>query len=795
MEYLMDVINEDKIDGQYYRVSYDDKGVYAALKEKVGWDWKNVKQDPDINWLPTPTVEYKDEYRSFFTRLGYNTFKAKTMKVIDRYLDPKKIKVKEYNDLEGEVMYRDQYQVVVNNKDYVNESGSEGNNIVFSEDDIYVNWEKWVSGESHVLFVIGLSGSGKSTLAKKMANEYDANYIEIDVIAFKIVGQKSIERGYNTIDHIQKDDPFLWKYMKEKHIKPDFMSHLSTDPDTFRHTDEEEEFKRQEVDKYIHWLCFEQKERVVIEGGHAGVTITRHPEIYKDLPIIFKGTSLTKSVFRRMIRAGKEGKVYSPIRWINIIRTQYLDKMLPEVNAARRAVLSGRDDIIMVKESGSVKGMVFKRSPDGIDNPIVYRNGKMYRPRAEILILDENDNVLLRKRTDLNQYGTMYNLPGGGFDNPNETPEDVCIREASEEVRIIPKDVVFSNIIYISEYGDRIPEWHKVKLWPIGIVYVGSISYVCVGRYGKRYTKYIKKIDRQDYIDEYQFYDYNKIRHLLRPEHIEALESYKINQVHEGVTSFGTMDIDISDRNQHNYKSKKIKVPNGIKNFKEFCQKIPNPVVALAWFIKNKIKWTPNGGDNNHVFQWPDYLISQKMGNCFDQTIFMHYYCQKKHIEHKMFLITWIGDNGNGSGHAVPMYKKGDYVYIWLYLRPGVGQIGGPFRSWDEAQDTLNYYFSVAINRIFHTPTTPYSSFLSDEDLRNFDQYYNNRKITQTEYITMGLGSNMRSSHMFKLKYKGFMFPNPVLPAYDVVIGAIRLLAFANQVIPIFPLFDTDKEK
>lgn len=106
------------IQGKFYRVSYNGEGVYEALRKKVGWDWKTVKQDPDINWLPTPQVEeYKDTYRSFFTTLGYKTFQAKTMKVIDKYLDPEKIKVNEYNDISGIIMYKDQYQVVVDQGD------------------------------------------------------------------------------------------------------------------------------------------------------------------------------------------------------------------------------------------------------------------------------------------------------------------------------------------------------------------------------------------------------------------------------------------------------------------------------------------------------------------------------------------------------------------------------------------------------------------------------------------------------------------------------------------------------
>lgn len=495
-----------------------------------------------------------------------------------------------------------QNNVVLEGKKYINESSDFDNNLVFSENDIYLNWDKWITGKSHVLFVDGLSGSGKSTIAKKMANQYDASYVEIDVIAFKIVGEKAVNKNHNNFDYIRKQDPFLWHYMHVKHISPNFLIHLSVD-DEFRHTDEEEEYKRQEIDKYIHWLCFEQKERVVIEGGHAGVTLTRNPELYKDFPIIFKGTSLAKSVLRRIIRAGKKGAFYTPLRWLNIIKVQYMEHMYPEVNDARRKMLTGReDDILYVKEGADFSGMV---------------------------------------------------------------------------------------------------------------------------------------------------------------------------------------DFSVSDKETlHKKSNEKIKVPSGIVDFKDFCNRITSPEMSMKWFIKNKIKWTPNGGDNDHPFQWPDYLIKQKMGNCFDQTIFMHYYCRKKKLDHRMYLVTWLGDNNTGTGHAVPLYKKGKYVYIWIYLKPGVGQIGGPFRSFEEAKSVLDKYFLVAINRILKAPTTPYSSFLSQEDMDRFDEYYGDRKITQTEYITNDFGVNMRSSHLFKLKFKGFIFPNPVLPVYDVVTTVFELLKFSRYLVP-----------
>ena len=582
-----------KILGKFYRVRYDGEGVYEALRKKVGWNWKNVKQDPDINWLPTPDCEYKDSYRSFFTTLGYNTFKAKTMKVISKYLDPSKIEVKEYEDLEGNLVYQDQYQVVVNNKQYFNESGANGNNIIFSENDIYLNWEKWITGESHVIIVDGLSGSGKSTLAKKISHQSDAIYVEIDVIAFKIVGQKAIERDYCNWAFIRDRDPLLYRYMKTHNISPDFLSHLEADPVTFQHPPEQEEYKQQEIDKYIEWLCFEQKQKVVIEGGHVGITLSKYPEKYKNVPIIFKGTSLFKSILRRFIRSSKKGEIYASLSLIFKIKAQYIDKMLPEVNSARKAMLTNRED--------------------------------------DILYVDE------------------------GF-TPIEAKKDKS------------------------------------------------------------------SIHKKDKID-------------LR------------------------------------------KIPTNIKDFKEFLQRIKTPEMVMLWFLKNKIKWTPHDGSNDHPFQWPDYLIKQKMGNCFDQSVFMHYFCKAKKLEHKMYLVSWLADNGSGTGHAVPLYKKNGYVYVFTYLRPGVGYIAGPFRSFDEAKSVLDKFFLMYINRSLKSPTTPYSSFLSDDDINNFDKYYNDRNITQTDYIIEGLGKNMRSSHMFKLKAKGFTFPNPILPVYDIITFLYRSIA------------------
>lgn len=58
---------------KFHRVEYGNTGVYQALKEKLTpEEWKNFLAD--ASWLPKPSVNYTDAYRSFFTDEGYKEF-------------------------------------------------------------------------------------------------------------------------------------------------------------------------------------------------------------------------------------------------------------------------------------------------------------------------------------------------------------------------------------------------------------------------------------------------------------------------------------------------------------------------------------------------------------------------------------------------------------------------------------------------------------------------------------------------------------------------------------------------
>jgi hypothetical protein len=222
------------------------------------------------------------------------------------------------------------------------ETGFKRNPIVISEDDIYINFDKFVSKKEHVLLITGLSGGGKSTLGKKMAEKYNAYYVEMDVIGFKIcMKPERIDRC--NWEYIESQDKMLAKYMREKGLKPDFMMKY-----TFENYDNalKHDWEQDQV-KYIKWLIDDQKERVVIGGGAVGFFLKYHPE-YAEKPTIFKGTSLFKSILRRINRSG-----ISRLASIPVLFSQY-KKMLGEINISRYNVMS-KNEWKYVKEATDIE--------------------------------------------------------------------------------------------------------------------------------------------------------------------------------------------------------------------------------------------------------------------------------------------------------------------------------------------------------------------------------------------------------------------------------------------------------
>ncbi len=53
-------------------------------------------------------------------------------------------------------------------------------NIFFSSDDVYYNFDKWVNSKDGKLCVTGYTGSGKTTISRQLAKKYNVKLIQLD---------------------------------------------------------------------------------------------------------------------------------------------------------------------------------------------------------------------------------------------------------------------------------------------------------------------------------------------------------------------------------------------------------------------------------------------------------------------------------------------------------------------------------------------------------------------------------------------------------------------------------------
>lgn len=88
-------------------------------------------------------------------------------------------------------------------------------NIIFSSNNIYYQYEKFIDSNNGKLFITGYTGSGKSTLASKLANKHNIrlieldNYIEIDQNKVKRYKEKKDFEGLRQYYQRQLDNTII----------------------------------------------------------------------------------------------------------------------------------------------------------------------------------------------------------------------------------------------------------------------------------------------------------------------------------------------------------------------------------------------------------------------------------------------------------------------------------------------------------------------------------------------------------------------------------------------------------
>ena len=139
------VFEESRNTKKYYRITYNDEGIYEALKKKIGiQEWKKLLKSKALTWLPKPPV-YTNTYYSYFTKLGFDTFNKLTLPIMKTYIDETEIKIDTFSKI-GKIVYEDKYQVVAESvvtesvfEEKSNEDKKSELDDIYTAEDLY-NW-------------------------------------------------------------------------------------------------------------------------------------------------------------------------------------------------------------------------------------------------------------------------------------------------------------------------------------------------------------------------------------------------------------------------------------------------------------------------------------------------------------------------------------------------------------------------------------------------------------------------------------------------------------------------------
>lgn len=199
--------------------------------------------------------------------------------------------------------------------------------------DVYVNYDNWLSGKVDKLFIIGLSGSGKSTLGTKLAQQFNCFCVHTDRFRGNV---------HYTDEQLLKEDPLIYRYFDTVWgLKRRF--EIKTMP---------KDERTKEFEKFIDWVL-QQKGRIIIEGAVEKILL-KNTNLQK-YPIIFKGTSMAKSMFRMLKRELIEKPTFesAPISWILQFLTKYSD-MRDLNNDARDSVMQHNPSYTKMDESTAI---------------------------------------------------------------------------------------------------------------------------------------------------------------------------------------------------------------------------------------------------------------------------------------------------------------------------------------------------------------------------------------------------------------------------------------------------------
>lgn len=172
----------------------------------------------------------------------------------------------------------------MNNEEYYTE------NVIIDRDDLYINMDKFESGKCNVILVTGFSGSGKSTLGKEMVAKYKCDdHFELDALEWWFDGMISE-------DELKEGMPPIYDWLI--HNKKLMNLHRPTNAEIAR-------MMNKLIPHVINWCRKNKNKKYVVDGIQLYESWAENDRCnYLEYPIVLKGTSGLKSMYRAMKRNG-----------------------------------------------------------------------------------------------------------------------------------------------------------------------------------------------------------------------------------------------------------------------------------------------------------------------------------------------------------------------------------------------------------------------------------------------------------------------------------------------------------
>ena len=172
----------------------------------------------------------------------------------------------------------------MNNEEYYTE------NVIIDRDDLYINMDKFESGKYNVILVTGFSGSGKSTLGKEMVAKYKCDdHFELDALEWWF-------DGLIREDELKEGMPPIYDWLI--HNKKLMNLHRPTNAEIAR-------MMNKLIPHVINWCRKNKNKKYVVDGIQLYENWAENDKCnYLEYPMVLKGTSGLKSVYRAMKRNG-----------------------------------------------------------------------------------------------------------------------------------------------------------------------------------------------------------------------------------------------------------------------------------------------------------------------------------------------------------------------------------------------------------------------------------------------------------------------------------------------------------